>query len=762
MTQQSKPSIPMKNLVIFLIASVGIMFAWTWIDNKFFKTPPPPPPTPLTEEQYRDVFNHCAPLLALKGAAGSAEPWNYIALEIGRPISKTPPSKVLDEGLANTKKDEEARLEARKKELAAQPKPDLVQLGDANYNLQVRLTTWGGGVDRVVVTNFLQADRYGQPVLNADKTPQKLHLIPSPNDLPEEERENLSRERARPSFLLYHYAQPDALRPEPLLGDKTWTLVDRPGDVASGRQEVSFRAELPEFGARITKTFSLERDHYHVGLALKIEKIPGATAKPLRYQLAGAHGLPIEGEWYTSVYRNFIAGWKENGTDKRQLETSAEIHTNLGSERFTRQENEFQYAAVAGQYFAVATCIDDDQENRNFIEFARATAEGSHPKGRPMLGDLTPRVNAAPLTAGDKPVVHKFVLYHGPIKVRQLYQLPEHAVPDELVERYEKKLGLRTMTDFHSASWIGRFANTIGWTDLTVAFTNIMHSVLGFFMRHLQVPVLAILALTVLVRLLLMPLSRKQTASMTRLQEKMAAMQPKLKELEESYKGKDQKEFQQAKMKMMLANGVNPAAYLGGCLPTLVQMPIFMGLWYALQENVFFRLRSFLWIDNLAAPDMLVPWGEKIPFISDPENLGAIYYLGPFFNILPFLAVALMLVQQWLMTPPPADEQQASQQKMMRWMMILFAVFFYKTPSALVLYFIFGTVWALAERKLFPKKTSTAKPDEMGGNAARLKIKPEPPKESWLQRKARELIQAAEKKNNTERRHPQSKKTRPR
>jgi len=84
------------------------------------------------------------------------------------------------------------------------------------------------------------------------------------------------------------------------------------------------------------------------------------------------------------------------------------------------------------------------------------------------------------------------------------------------------------------------------------------------------------------------------------------------------------------KSKVMRAHGINPSAMFGGCLLLLAQMPIFMGLYYALQESVFFRLEPLTpwWIPNLAAPDMLIRWGEDIPWISDPPSLGGALYLG--------------------------------------------------------------------------------------------------------------------------------------
>jgi membrane protein insertase Oxa1/YidC/SpoIIIJ len=122
-----------------------------------------------------------------------------------------------------------------------------------------------------------------------------------------------------------------------------------------------------------------------------------------------------------------------------------------------------------------------------------------------------------------------------------------------------------------------------------------------------------------------------------------------------------------------------------------------------LQESVHFRLAGFLWIDNLAAPDMLLWWGENIPLISRPSDMGSILYLGPYLNLLPILAVTLMIFQQKMMMPPAADEQQAMQQKMMKYMMIFFGLMFYKVAAGLCVYFIASSLWGFTERKLLPK-----------------------------------------------------------
>jgi YidC/Oxa1 family membrane protein insertase len=201
------------------------------------------------------------------------------------------------------------------------------------------------------------------------------------------------------------------------------------------------------------------------------------------------------------------------------------------------------------------------------------------------------------------------------------------------------------------------------------------------------------------------PLSRKQTLTSLRMQE----LAPELKKLQEKYKD-DRQALGMAQMELYRKHGVNP---FGTCWFLLLQMPIFMGLYFALQESIHFRLAPFwpTWIKNLAAPDMLFEWGAGIPVISDPtyhSGFLSFLYLGPYFNLLPVIAVALMIVQQKWTMPPPADEQQAMQQKMMKYMMIFFGLMFYKVASGLCIYFIASSLWGFAERKLLPKRKPAA------------------------------------------------------
>ncbi len=202
-----------------------------------------------------------------------------------------------------------------------------------------------------------------------------------------------------------------------------------------------------------------------------------------------------------------------------------------------------------------------------------------------------------------------------------------------------------------------------------------------------------------LVRLIMFPLSRKQAISAKKMQD----LQPLLKEIQQKYKDDKEKQTKET-MALYSRNGVNP---VGGCLPALIQLPIFVGLWQALNTSVQLRHASFLYIQDLAAPDMLFPfpWGETP-------------WLGHYFNLLPLLVVGLMLVQTKLFSPPATTPEAEMQQKMMKYMMVFMAVMFYKVPSGLGIYFITSSLWQICERLLLPKRAAAhaAQVKEEGGD----------------------------------------------
>jgi YidC/Oxa1 family membrane protein insertase len=193
----------------------------------------------------------------------------------------------------------------------------------------------------------------------------------------------------------------------------------------------------------------------------------------------------------------------------------------------------------------------------------------------------------------------------------------------------------------------------------------------------------AIILLTVLVRLVTAPLTHKQMESMKRL----GTMQPRMKEIQEKYK--NDREKQSAEMaKLMRETGWNP---LGGCLPMLLQFPVMIGLYYALQSSISLRQAPFmLWIDDLSRPETLF----TIPGFDLPVRL------------LPILMALSMVVQQKL---TPTTSMDPAQQRMMMVMMpLMFGFLFYTFPSGLVLYWFVSNLLAIAQQLWTNRRTAPA------------------------------------------------------
>jgi len=167
----------------------------------------------------------------------------------------------------------------------------------------------------------------------------------------------------------------------------------------------------------------------------------------------------------------------------------------------------------------------------------------------------------------------------------------------------------------------------------------------------------AIILLTILVKVLFWPITRKSTESM----KKMQAIQPEVAAVREKFKDKPEKMNQEV-MALYKKHKVNPVS---GCLPMLVQIPVFIALFTVLRSAVELRFADFLWIRDL----------------SEPENLLANVLPIPL-NILPLLMTVTMVWQQTL-TPTGGDPQQ---KKMMTIMSVVMMFLFYKMASALVLY----------------------------------------------------------------------------
>lgn len=179
----------------------------------------------------------------------------------------------------------------------------------------------------------------------------------------------------------------------------------------------------------------------------------------------------------------------------------------------------------------------------------------------------------------------------------------------------------------------------------------------------------AIILLTVLIKVLFWPLTRKSYKSM----EKMKKIQPMMKQLQEKY-GKDKENLSREMMQLYKTYGVNP---MGGCLPILVQLPVFVALYQALLHSMELRHASFITYLPFTHTLWLADLSMKDPFYITPLIMGA-----------------TMFLQQWL-SPAMGDP---TQRKMMMIMPLIFTVMFINFPSGLVLYWLCNNILSIAQQ----------------------------------------------------------------
>ncbi|WP_314393474.1 YidC/Oxa1 family membrane protein insertase [Leptotrichia shahii] len=209
--------------------------------------------------------------------------------------------------------------------------------------------------------------------------------------------------------------------------------------------------------------------------------------------------------------------------------------------------------------------------------------------------------------------------------------------------------------------------------DFVVYVLNAIYGVVGNYG-------IAIIIVTILMRIVIFPLTLKQEKSM----KKMRDLQPEIEKIKEKYKDSPQ-EYQQKTAELYRESGVNP---LGGCLPLLIQMPVFVALYWAFSGNAIPADAKFLWF-TLKQPDRL-------------------FMIGNFaFNLLPILNVGVTYIQQKIMTNTTSGQESNQQMKTMLYMMPLMMLFiFYKMPSGVTLYYLVSGALSLVQQYFILKGRS--------------------------------------------------------
>ncbi|MBF0398388.1 MAG: membrane protein insertase YidC, partial [Desulfobacterales bacterium] len=265
--------------------------------------------------------------------------------------------------------------------------------------------------------------------------------------------------------------------------------------------------------------------------------------------------------------------------------------------------------------------------------------------------------------------------------------LSEYIQPAILVEQgkqvsfdYSLFFGPKSMKILKEANYDLSKALNFGMFDFIgkpcLILMNMLHSVIPNYG-------IAIIILTILVRLLLWPLGNKSYKSMN----EMKKIQPLISDIRQKYKS-DPKKMNEEMMKLYKVYKINP---MGGCLPMLLQLPVFFALYQMLYAAIELRHAPFLgWIKDLSAPDRLFSFGFSVPLMQPPYGI----------PVLTIIMGVTMLVQQ-KMTPQAGDPTQA---KIMMWMPIIFTFIFINFPSGLVLYWLVSNIISIIQQYYTTKK----------------------------------------------------------
>jgi len=378
------------------------------------------------------------------------------------------------------------------------------------------------------------------------------------------------------------------------------------------RLDVRLQANTPE-GIRTTKILTFYPASYRIDIA---EEIVNGTGRPLEthaYFQVTRDGKPPAGDPYMAQTYTGAAFYTER--DKFHKVTFEDIAK--GKAPYPKSSDNGWIAII--QHYFVAALLPPDKSPREF--YARKLAEDLY-----SVGVIVPVGPIAP--GADARIV-----------------VPLYAGPQDQDHLQSVAPGLELVVDY---GWLTVIAAPLFW-------------VLKLFHRWMGNWGLAIILLTVVIKLIFFPLSAASYRSMA----KMKLVTPRLMKLREQY-ADDKTKMNQALMELYKTEKINP---LGGCLPILVQIPVFIALYWVLFESVELRNAPFyLWIRDLSAPD---PW-----------------------YVLPTLMMASMIVQT-KMNPTPPDPVQA---KVMMIMPFAFGVMFYFFPSGLVLYWFVNNILSILQQ----------------------------------------------------------------
>ncbi len=442
-------------------------------------------------------------------------------------------------------------------------------------------------------------------------------------------RDTVEKER---NFVLFeHSAQRTYLAQSGLIGSglpNHTTLYSASGlrhELKSGDDKVIVSLRTQTAAASAVQRYTFHRDSYLIEIDYEVTNRGSAALRPHAYFQLLRDGNPPAGDSKMVPTYTGAAIY----TDSSKFKKVGFGDMDKGKVDYPKQADN-GWAAIVQHYF-VAAWLPPEKLTREF--FTRAVGNGLY-----SVGVIVPLAEIAPSATGT-------------------IAMPLYAGPQEQENLARLKAGLDLTVDY---GWLTVIAAPLFWV---LAAINKWAGNWG----------VAIIILTVIIKLIFYPLSAASYKSMA----KMRVLAPKLQKLKETH-GDDRQRMHQAMVELYKTEKINP---LGGCLPILVQIPVFIALYWVLLASVELRHAPFmLWITDLSA--------------KDP------YY------VLPVLMGLSMIVQTWL-NPEPPDPVQA---KVMKIMPIVFSIFFFFFPAGLVLYWLVNNLLSIAQQWQITRAMERAKP----------------------------------------------------
>jgi YidC/Oxa1 family membrane protein insertase len=449
-----------------------------------------------------------------------------------------------------------------------------------------------------------------------------------------------------------------------LMGDGDFTLTRIPGGVEAEKS-------LPD-GLVVTKDFRLG-SNYLMGVSVSLKNDSGQPLPLPPQEWVVGTAAPMDVDDLNFGYYGGAMWYDGSASHLCPQSYFSKATSFLGffprtpKTEFNEGNGNVVWAAAYNQFFAMMAMPPANQPAQEIVARPVDLPVTNNQSATPWTGVQTALVYPSQTLAAGQVLNRQVVLYAGPKEFSRLEK-----IADQFQNRCD--LVMNFGTGFASFFGIGSL-----FAKILLLAMNSLHSL---------IPTVSygwiIVLLTILLRALMWPL----TASSVRSMKKMQALAPQVKALKEKY-GDDQQKLMQKQMELWKENKVSP---MGGCLPMLIQMPVFFGFYTMLRSAIELRGGHFLWVTDLTKPDTLfvIPGITFIPYFSTLQGLP--------FNLLPLMMVGVLVWQAHVQ--PPSPGMDPSQQKLMRYMPLIFLAIFYNYAAGMALYMTISTLAGILQTRL--------------------------------------------------------------